>query len=130
MGMALVRFVGKDGFEMWMRMGDAQAKAPEIRIRSYNNDQRRFVGNRVIDGPIYYSEDITGLAATEPTTNPDIVKDMCRALLAVEWRYSGCCLVCNGFQGRHFTCLVDAALTKAGLPDQTSRNAARKELGL
>lgn len=30
----------------------------------------------------------------------------------------------------HPNCPVDAALTKAGLPDQESRDAARKELGI
>lgn len=56
--------------------------------------------------------------------------EMCRALLAVEKRLQefvdddsapGC--LAELF-------LVCAALTKAGLPDQASRDAARKELGI
>lgn len=70
--------------------------------------------------------------------------DMCRALLAVEWKGQPSprdgmsrCPCCRGrrrvgkldFFG-HEDCWIDVALTKAGLPDQESRNAARKELGL
>lgn len=77
--------------------------------------------------------------------------DMCRALLAVEWNgdRSGCrdgcpsmCPDCRGLQrrwehanwvldkGHKKDCTLDSALIKAGLPDQESRCAARKELGI
>lgn len=69
--------------------------------------------------------------------------DICRALLAVEWSERptmgknrlrcpscGCSLRSLGGDGHDPSCLIDAALTKAGLPDQASRDAARKELGL
>ena len=60
---------------------------------------------------------------------------MCRALLVVEWagpeeRYM--CPSCENSQeyGHDSSCWLDMALTEAGLPDQESRDAARKELGL
>lgn len=71
--------------------------------------------------------------------------DMCRALLAVEWKgppspndWMSECPYCRGRRrpkkldlfGHQDKCALDAALTKAGLPDQASRDAARKELGL
>lgn len=62
--------------------------------------------------------------------------DMCRALLEVEWSARlqvamYWCACCVGEVPNHdATCALDAALTKAGLPDQASRDAARKELGL
>lgn len=74
--------------------------------------------------------------------------DMCRALLAVEWGDMGgdfapCCPKCHGPEpldgpdeglhsifGHSRDCALDAALTKAGLPDQASRDEARKELGI
>lgn len=63
--------------------------------------------------------------------------EICRALLAVEWggltNYgtAEACPYCGGESRRHEEgCIVDAALTEAGLPDQASRDAARKELGL
>lgn len=70
------------------------------------------------------------------------------ALLEVEWTgghetgvdsgCESCCPCCDVepeiFGGKCFShtvdCKLDAALTKAGLPDQASRDAARKELGL
>ena len=75
--------------------------------------------------------------------------DMCRALLAAEWAAS--CPECDSLHricpwckdadpsegavhpdesGHHDDCGLDAALTKAGLPDQASRDAARKEIWL
>jgi hypothetical protein len=69
--------------------------------------------------------------------------DMCRALLAIEWQGGEFCAYqcprcrvfeCSDdptFHGKHIEdCALDAALTKAGLPDQASRDAARKEIGL
>jgi|SRR5882762_2583729 len=63
--------------------------------------------------------------------------EMCRALLAVEWggtgNYGSCaaCPDCGGEGHRHESdCDLDTAITKAGLPDQESRDAARKELGI
>lgn len=67
--------------------------------------------------------------------------DMCRALLAVEWaaklRWSleqtcpSCGLNRLHDDGSHAViCVIDAALTTAGLPDQASRDAARKEAGI
>jgi len=71
--------------------------------------------------------------------------DMCRALLAVEWGDTGsdwapCCPYCHGpsplqglehhYLGHDANCKLDAALTKAGLPDQAPRDAARKEMGI
>jgi hypothetical protein len=84
--------------------------------------------------------------------------DMCRALLAVEWaavEWAGTCNShevmcyephaicpkCGGADphesfvhpdeaGHHHDCTFDAALTKCGLSDQASRDAARKELGI
>lgn len=70
--------------------------------------------------------------------------DMCRALLAVEWSVRdsllgpdrlrcpscGCSRRSLGGDGHDPSCLIEPALTKAGLPDQASRDAARKELGL
>lgn len=62
---------------------------------------------------------------------------MRRALLAVEWGYSGkgpygFCEACgtNSEHPHEKDCLLDEALAKAGLPGQESRDAARKELGL
>lgn len=67
----------------------------------------------------------------------DAGPDMARALLRVEWGFSGkgpygYCEACGtNCEHRHKDdCLVDAALAKAGLPDQASRDAARKELGI
>jgi hypothetical protein len=86
----------------------------------------------VTDG--YESDDRTRLISAAP--------DMCRALLAVEWKgltnygTAASCPECDEEQrfgchlGDTIPCALDAALTKAGLPDQASRDAARKELGL
>lgn len=80
----------------------------------------------VTDG--YESDDRRQLISAAP--------DMCRALLDVEWsakpQLAMCwCACCVGEVPNHdATCALDAALTKAGLPDQASRDAARKELGL
>lgn len=63
-----------------------------------------------------------------------------RALLAVEWLTDApWCSRCKASRhddyygadlGKHEPdCTLDAALTKAGLPDQASRDAARKKLG-
>jgi hypothetical protein len=56
--------------------------------------------------------------------------DMCRALLRIEKQDGphrcSCCLLKNEPGG----CWLHEALTKCGLPDQASRDAARKELGL
>lgn len=82
---------------------------------------------------IFTTEKIAALCAAAP--------DMCRALLAVEWiDYDEHCPFCRAERGVsavpgrrpvvHESCWVDVALTKAGLPDQASRDAARKELGL
>lgn len=82
-------------------------------------------------------EDCAKLAMAAP--------EMCRALLAVEWgakHIQGLAVACPGcgarrgltFEidyGKHDAlCILDAVLTKAGLPDQKSRDAARKELGI
>lgn len=70
--------------------------------------------------------------------------EMCRALLAVEWFEHDeggiyCSYCHNGHDQKHphsiagefkGPCIVDVALTKAGLPDQASRDAARKEMGI
>lgn len=66
----------------------------------------------------------------------DIAESMRRALLTVEWIDTAffTTQVCPSCECTHFAghvdCKLDTALTKAGLPDQASRNAARKELGL
>lgn len=56
--------------------------------------------------------------------------DMCRALLRIEKQDGphrcSCCLLKNEPGG----CWLNEALAKCGLPDQASRDAARKELGL
>ena len=60
--------------------------------------------------------------------------EMCRALLIVEYathrQGSAECPICAMPPGHHHECHIDAALTKAGLPDQESRDAARKEIGI
>lgn len=62
--------------------------------------------------------------------------EMCRALLDVEWSAKprmamAWCPCCLGETPAHDNaCRIDSALTKAGLPDQASRDAARRELGL
>lgn len=74
--------------------------------------------------------------AIERCTLAKAAPDMCRALLSVEWsakpQLAMCwCACCVGEVPNHdATCALDMALTKAGLPDQASRDAARKELGL
>jgi hypothetical protein len=73
------------------------------------------------------SEPYVKLAAAAP--------EMCRALLTVEFRAFGIfriCPECHALRGYDHSveppCAIDAALTKAGLPDQESRDRARKEL--
>lgn len=59
-----------------------------------------------------------------------------RALLAVErqrkWSEHGGgswkCVGCGGYASCEPECIVDAALTAAGLPDQASRDEARKAI--
>lgn len=63
--------------------------------------------------------------------------EMVRALLLVEWNGGagrGDCSDCEADRyldgGHHASdCDLDAALTKAGFPDQVSRDAGRKEMG-
>jgi hypothetical protein len=66
--------------------------------------------------------------------------EMCRALLAVEWSVffgkpgrprctnCGCSKQSDGGDGHDAECILDVALTKAGLSDQASRDAAREEI--
>lgn len=62
---------------------------------------------------------------------------MCMALLSTEWS-DDACPGCGGLHrgtdrvlpGHWEGCWVDGALTAAGLPDQGSRDIARKEIGL
>jgi len=61
--------------------------------------------------------------------------EMCRALLAIEHMsqtgegYTPLCPECAAYDAHESGCTIDAALTKAGLPDQESRDAARRECG-
>lgn len=85
-------------------------------------------------GPFYMTQSRTHLAASAP--------DMCRVLLAVEWtsvevemghlspECPQCCVVKYRNNEHHKECTLDASLTKCGLPDQASRDEARKELGI
>lgn len=82
------------------------------------------------------SRDKATLAAAAP--------DMCRELLAIEWRgeavsvaqnpgwaYARTCPRCQAKRKEHYkNCSLDAALTKAGLDTQEKRDAARKDMGL
>lgn len=64
--------------------------------------------------------------------------EMCRALLMTEWgdpriiKQHGYCFVCrrNSEHPHDSGCVVDAALTKAGLDTQEKRDEARKEMGV
>jgi hypothetical protein len=63
--------------------------------------------------------------------------EMCRSLLMVEWGSHGhCCAVCHNHRDSFRSldhgdsCVLDAALTNAGLKTQEQRDAARKEIGL
>lgn len=59
--------------------------------------------------------------------------DMCRVLLELEWSSPSGSFECPACQRwstyeHETTCSLDAALTKAGLPDQFSRDEARKRI--
>jgi len=64
----------------------------------------------------------------------ELIEMQTRALLAVEWRGKDLdshpqCPECLMELGQpHSDCALDAALTAAGLPDQTSRDAERQRL--
>lgn len=90
------------------------------------------------------NELVAGVEDFEAESLLSAAPDMCRALLVIEWNgmaygNTACCPACGniwegeGSQPREThadACKVDIALTKSGLPDQASRDAARKELGL
>lgn len=93
----------------------------------------------------FYSMDLSEYAVRSDRAQlAAAAPDMCRALLAVEWNgmaygNTACCPACGniwegeGSQPREThaeACKLDAALTKADLPDQASRDAARKEIGI
>lgn len=66
------------------------------------------------------TEEDEGMLAAAP--------EMCRALLIIEHGSYGACTYCGRRQKHDGGCWVDTALMKAGLPDQKSRDAARKEM--
>lgn len=101
----------KPWLETWLPVSD-----------SYQN----IIRFSVHGAPFHLTEARAELASAAP--------EMCRALLVVEYathRQGGAeCPICAEPPGHHHACLIDAALTKAGLPDQESRDAARKEVGI
>jgi hypothetical protein len=81
--------------------------------------------------PDGYPETVAAIVAAAP--------DMCRALLAVEriaaddkprCPFCWCSSKERGGDGHDDECVLDLALTKAGLATQEQRDAARKEIGL
>jgi hypothetical protein len=56
--------------------------------------------------------------------------EMCRTLLSVEWcgQPNGWCPKCHMLTSHLDDCPIDNALTKAGLSDQESRDAAREAM--
>lgn len=85
---------------------------------------------------------MSGLIDCFPNCSTFLERDMCRALLEVEWVFDNewedyKCPRCGAmrdivhdvFPGEeHDPCPIDKALTKAGLPDQLSRDEARKRI--